>query len=250
MITLVCQRWRQRRDAYRPAGEVIDPQRYDVVTLQRADAKAFVLAHHYAASFPAARFCVGLFRSGELVGVFALSHPASEAALDVLLPEGGDGRAELGRLVLRDDVPANGESYFVARAFELARREGFTAICSRADPAFGHVGTVYQATNGVYLGQARRRTRRVFADGSVLSDRVLSKLRAKEDGWERERDKLVARGAPPPRRGQLWARWVKVARDALTTPVRHPGTHCYAWALDRALRRHLPPSQAYPKLGR
>jgi hypothetical protein len=33
---------------------------------------------------------------------------------------------ELGRLVLLDDVPANGESWFIARAFELLRARGYT----------------------------------------------------------------------------------------------------------------------------
>jgi hypothetical protein len=265
MITLVCQRWHARRDAYRPAGEPIETHRYEVALVPKLEAKAFVLAHHYSGSFPAARFSVGLYRKSALVGVATLSHPASKAALDLVLPHGGAGRTELGRFVLADDVPSNGESWFLARVFELARAEGFSAVCSRSDPMpreldvdgsgkparifAGHVGTVYQASNAVYLGQSQRRTWRMYPDGTVLSDRALSKLRAKERGWERERDLLVARGAPTPRRGQAWSAWCSRARDAVSVPVRHPGTHCYVWALDRALRRHLPTSKAYPKLG-
>lgn len=46
MITPVVQRWRSRRDSYRPAGEVIATHRYEVSRLDRdAEAKAFVVAH-------------------------------------------------------------------------------------------------------------------------------------------------------------------------------------------------------------
>ena len=46
MITPVCQRWRERRDSYRPRGEVMDPREYEVSALPTAEAKAFVISHH------------------------------------------------------------------------------------------------------------------------------------------------------------------------------------------------------------
>ena len=257
MLTQVCQRWRDRRGAYRPAGETISTRLYEVAKLDRLTAKAFVLQHHYSGSFPAARFCAGLYRTGELVGVAALSVPASQAALEAALPfGGGEGRTELGRFVLRDDVEANGESWFLARLWDLARAEGFTAVVAHSDPAArfvgqkrvfaGHVGTIYQATNATYVGRTMRRTVRMYADGTVLSDRALSKLRVKDRGWERVAEQLVAHGAPAPS-GDHRA-WVKLATDAVSTPVRHPGNHRYVWALDKTLKKRLPDSLAYPKV--
>ena len=41
---------------------------------------------------------------------------------------------ELGRLVLLDEVPGNGESWFIARCFELLRREGIVGVLSFSDP--------------------------------------------------------------------------------------------------------------------
>jgi hypothetical protein len=38
-MTSLVQRWRERRDLYRPAGEVIQPSRYDVEPLDKATAK-------------------------------------------------------------------------------------------------------------------------------------------------------------------------------------------------------------------
>ena len=54
-MTTPCQRWRDRRGSYRPAGEPIDPSRYEVVALDDdARARAFVERHHYSGSLPAA----------------------------------------------------------------------------------------------------------------------------------------------------------------------------------------------------
>jgi hypothetical protein len=258
MITSVCQRWCKRRSAYRPAGEPIRSRDYDVALIASdAAAREFVIEHHYAASYVAARLRVGLYRGGELVGVAVLSQPASQAALDAALPIPGAKRAELGRFVLLDDVPSNGESWFLARTWELARAEGFEAVVSHADPAAratrdgkvvfpGHVGTIYQATNALYVGRTPRRTWRLFDDGTVLSARALSKLRARECGWQNVVEQLVRRGAPPP--AGDWRTWQRRAVAATTRPVRHPGTHRYLFALEQRVLRHLPHGERYPKL--
>src|SRR3546814_3888996 len=65
--------------------------------------------------------------------------------------------AELGRLVLSDDVEGNGETFFLSRAFKLLRQEKpeIISILSYADPLRrigpagdvimpGHVGRAYQ----------------------------------------------------------------------------------------------------------
>lgn len=260
MITTSCQRWRDRRGTYRPAGEPIRTADYEVAPIATdREARAFVERHHYSGSYPAARARYGLHRRGELVGVVVLSHPASEAALakSVPLPCQRLAKVELGRLVLLDQVPANGESFFLARCFELARAAGFEALVSHSDPeprrtaagglVFpGHVGTVYQATNATYLGRTDARTWRLLPDGSVLSNRAIGKLRQKEKGWRYVLDLLLEHGAPAPEGD--WLTWVDSARAAVSRPFRHRGTHRYLWALDKRLRRHLPAGQAYPKL--
>lgn len=256
MIAATCQRWRERRDSYRPAGEPIRTSAYDVAVIDSdRTARAFVERHHYSGSFPAARARFGLYRGAELVGVAVLSQPASQAALDAALPMRAE-RAELGRFVLLDDVPANGESWFLARCFELARRAGFQAIVAHSDPEprvttagrvvfGGHCGTIYQATNAVYRGRTPARTWRLLPDGSVLSARALSKLRLRDRGYRYVVDLLVAHGAPSP--SGDWRTWCAAAVRSVSRPYRHRGTHRYVWALDRRLRRHLPKGVAYPK---
>jgi len=71
MSTQLClfnQRWRLRRDSYRPAGEPVNPRLYEVVEVAGdREPKAFILTHHYSASYPSARFRFGLYSGGSLV---------------------------------------------------------------------------------------------------------------------------------------------------------------------------------------
>lgn len=258
MIVERCQRWRDRRGSYRVVGEPICTRLYEIARID-ADRTAsdFVRSHHYSGSYVAARLRVGLFRADELVGVAVLSQPASQAALDAALPFPNAERVELGRFVLLDDVPANGESWFLSRAFELARGQGFDAIVSHADPeprmglggrvVFpGHVGTIYQSTNAVYRGRTPPRSWRLFGDGTVFSARAWSKLRARERGWRYVVEQLVAHGAAEP--AGEWAQWCRLAVHHTTRAFRHQGTHRYVWGLERRCRALLPRSLTYPKL--
>ncbi len=259
MITPVVQRWRDRRGSYRPAGEPIRTADYEVAAIpDDRSARAFVERHHYSASFPAARERVGLYRRAELVGVAVFSHPPSEAVLKRLQCDRLEG-VELGRLVLLDDVPANGESFFLARAFELLRRSGYRGVLSFSDPMVrhdaegrvvfkGHIGGVYQATNAVYAGAGARRTQRLLPDGRVFSDRAISKIRAHERGWRYSAAILERFGAAPLGERDDARAWLATWLPRLTRTVRHPGFHCYLFGLDRMTKRHLPVSLPYPKL--
>lgn len=256
MLTALAQRWGLRRCRFRPAGEVIAPREYDVEPLDETPAKAFVVAHHYAGTYPAARFRFGLYRRGALSGVAVFSVPTNPAALSVLdCP--ADAAAELGRFVLLDAVPGNGETWFLARCFERLRPEGLAGVISFSDPVprpagegcvvfAGHIGRIYQAHNAAYLGRSKARTHRLLPDGRILSPRALQKLRARERGWRYVLGQLLVAGAPAPTGdmdGWLW-RWLPV----VTRPFRHSGNHKYAWGLCRAVRRSLPPSLPYPKV--
>lgn len=242
------QRWRSRRASFRPPGEVIDPRLYEVAPLAGdAAAKAFVLEHHYSGTYPAARFRFGLFRAGVLQGVAVFSHPCNDAVLTSVFPGVATDSVELGRLVLLDQVPFNGETWFIARAFHHLRREGLRGVVSFADPlprraadgtvtTPGHVGQVYQAQNGVYLGRSTPRTLHLLPDGSTFSARAAQKIRRGERGWRYAVEQLVSAGAPAPT-GDLGS-WLKTAIAALAT-VRHPGNHRYAWAFGRSEGRAL-----------
>jgi len=257
VITDVAQRWRDRRGVYRPAGEVIDPRQFEVAALaDDTTPKLFVAQHHYEASYPAARRRFGLYRGGSLVGVAVFSHPVNNATL-ACLPGAPIENVELGRFVLRNDVAGNGETWFLARCFESLRAEGLVGVVSFSDPLPrrtvdgvaimpGHVGTIYQAFNGVYLGRARAETRRLLPDGTVLHNRAVAKVRDGERGWRYVVERLERHGAPR-YAGSDREAWLERAMRAVVRAVEHPGNLKYAWTLRARDRRHLPPSKPYEK---
>lgn len=250
MLTGVTQRWRERRGTYRPVGEPIDPRRFEVAELPRdTEARAFVVEHHYSGSYPAARFRFGLFRSSELVGVAIFSVPVNYLSTEAI-PGAPADKVELGRFVLLDDVPSNGESWFLARAFALVRGR-VSGIVSYSDPCArldtdgrrifpGHIGTIYQATNAAYLGRGPRRTWRLLPDGTVLSARAIQKIRGGERGWRPAAGVLERFGADAPGADRLG--WLHHWLPALTRPFRHGGCHKYAWSFEAKLS-----SLPYPK---
>ncbi len=256
------QRWCARRASYRPSAERIDPRAYDVVELAGdAAARAFVERHHYSGSYPAARFRVGLYQRGALVGVAVFSHPCNDAVLENAFPSLPRRVAvELGRFVLLDDVPGNGETWFLARAFDLVR-DRVAGVVSFSDPVPrtnlagelvmpGHLGTIYQAANARYLGRGRTDTLRLLPDGRVMSRRSYQKIRTGERGWFAAAARLVVFGADPLDAGadeRARRAWLETWLARLTRRLRHPGNHRYAWVLQRRHRRALQESAPYPK---
>jgi hypothetical protein len=258
MLTPIVQRWRDRRGVYRPAGETIVTAHYEVAAISDdRTARGFVVQHHYAASYPNARFRFGLYWGGLLVGVAVFSHPVNDRILDVF---GGERReaVELGRLVLLDLVPGNAESWFIARCFELLRREGIRGVVSFSDPVrrttadgrvvlAGHVGTIYQATNGIYTGRSKAERRLLLPDGTMIHNRALAKIRARDSRWRSAAKPLVRAGASPLRDDEDARAWVDRWATRLCRPLHHTGNHRYLFALDRATKRRLPASLPYPK---
>lgn len=254
----LCQRWSHRRDLFRDPSERIRPEEYAVDVLpDDRRAKAFVVEHHYAGSYPAARLRIGLFRGRTLAGVAVFSVPAQRAAIPHWTGT-ADG-VELGRFVLLDEVPGNGESWFLARAFKALRRElpEVRAVLSYSDPlprqaddgrlvTPGHVGVIYQAHNGRHLGRAEAREIVIDRDGRTVGRRGLSKLRLGERSSGGTYRHLLSAGAPERRTGEGWPAYVD--RALLEGPfrrVRHPGNLVYAWALDPTVS--LPAALPYPR---
>jgi len=250
------QRWREGRASYRPAAETIVTAEYSVEALPELDAKSFVVEHHYSSSYPAARGRFGLFHRSHLVGVAVLSHPCSDRVLTNVFPGVPTLEAvELGRFVLLDRVPGNGETWFLARVFHALRREGFAGVVSFSDPVArtsaagdvvfpGHIGTIYQAHNAAYLGLSTPRSLRLLPNGKVLSDRAIQKVRGGERGWGRVVELLCEHGAPP--FGGDRREWLQRALQVTTRVLRHGGNHRYAWGLTPSTRRQLE-GGPYPK---
>src|SRR5215469_3275819 len=227
------QRWCHHRDTYRPPNEVIRTADYDVAPIENDhEAKAFVLAHHPFGTYPAALFRFGLYGRGELVGVAVFSHPCNDRVLTRVFRCNPAQAVELGRFILLDSVPGNGETWFQGQCFRHLRRLDLVGVVTFSDPVprrnlqgdivvRGHLGTVFQAHNGVYLGRATARTLRLLLDGRVLSDRAIQKIRSGEQGWRYAAAELSRFGAPSV--GEDRRVWLSQWLPQFTRPLRHPG---------------------------
>lgn len=259
MLVESVQRWKERRGVYRPAREPVVPRDWDVARIKTTEARGFVVQHHYSGSFPAARRSFGLFdKRGALSGVAVFSEPAQSRSLDVI-PGDRETKAELGRLVLLDAVPANGESMFLAQCFrDLHRNDGWEGAVSFSDPVprtaadgrkvfIGHIGNVYQACNAIYLGRSASRVARLLPDGTVFHPRAMAKIRSRDQGWRYSARTLERFGATPLREDEDAAVWLRVWCDRLTRPLKHAGNLKYVFPFHSRLRRHLPAGLPYPK---
>jgi len=253
-----CQRWSGRRHTWRHRSEGgFDPRRYDVGPLAESDARPFVETNHYSGSFPAARLRYGLHDGPWLVGVAVLAVPMRVAVLTSVFPglEPFSESLELARFVLANSVPANAETWFLARCWELAARAGVRGVVSFTDPVArtaadgrrvfpGHVGLIYQAGNATCHGRSVPRTLLLLPDGRVLSARTLQKIRAGERGADGGERLLVGFGARRRRPGEDRADWLRQALEvAGVRRVRHHGNHRYAFRIGpqrRLVRLGLP----------
>ncbi|MFE3609344.1 Mom family adenine methylcarbamoylation protein [Streptomyces goshikiensis] len=247
-----CRRWTRRQPSWRHTSEGgFDPRRYEVAPLDEGTAKAFVIDHHYAASYPSATYRFGLYNvsaeARQLCGVAVYGPAAGARVLTRTLPDLEPNRESLvlSRFVLTDQCPGNSETWFLARTTRELLGRGVRGIVSFADPvprqdihgamtAIGHVGTIYQAANSIYTGRAAARTLMLLPDGTVLHERAAQKVRRQEPGHRYVEERLIALGAPVPRAGCSPADWLREALQSVgVRRLRHRGAHRYVFRLGR-----------------
>lgn len=242
------KRWHRRRSTWVRPPVIFNPNGYAVDVIDDdTTAKAFICEHHYAHSYPAAKFRVGLFGPGpELVGIAIFSEPMNNHTITKYTGLEKALGAELGRFVCLPSVAFNGESWFIPRAFRfLLGEKAIRGVVSYADPlerrnAAGelmkrqHWGTIYQATNALYVGRSKPRTLLIAPDGNVFSERTLQKIRHQERGWGAAVNYLVRLGIPSRAVLEDPAAWIN---RWIATPffqkVHHPGNLTYVFGLDR-----------------
>lgn len=264
-----CQRWREHTQSWRHTSEGgFNPNRYDVALINEdGPVKAFVETHHYSRTYPAASLRAGLFDGNQIVGVAVFGIPMQRKVLTNAFPmlRPYAESLELSRFVLLDDVPANAETWFLARCFEQIAELGLRGVVAFADPvprltgegivlSPGHVGTIYQAGNGWHTKERGTPRTLLMAGGVVISSRSIQKIRAQERGHDYAERQLVELGARPLRQGENPTAWLNAALDdAGVRRVRHPGNFRYLFRLGNRAERsrvHIGLASApYPKKG-
>lgn len=183
--------------------------------------------HHYLHSLPGGtHFTFGAFYEERLSGAISFGCGSFNAHR---LFEGAtrDDVVTLTRLWLSDALGKNAESRVISVSLRaLKRHTTLKAVVSYADPVQEHRGTIYQATNWLYLGQTDPTNLLDFGDGRLRHSRTVGSLLGTHS------------------LSHLRDRGVKV------NAVPQPGKHRYVYLLDPcwASRLRLDP-HPYPKGG-
>lgn len=269
------QRWMHGTSRFVRPKQLFNPTHFGAEIIEAdTPAKTFIKTHHYLGSYPSARFRVALMekrphRAPELVGVAVFSHPCNEQVVGAWCHDAHDQPLKarqglvLGRFVLLERLAFNAETWFLARAFKAVRQlmPEIQVVLSYSDPVArtdlegklifpGHIGTIYQAFNGQYLGLSRAKHLWLNAQGRCIDERLLSKVRGEERGIDYALKTLAQAGLPPRLRHESGADYLQRAlRSGGLRRLKHSGNHVYMWPLCGQLspQRKLSAAAAYPK---
>jgi hypothetical protein len=131
--------------------------------------------HHYLHSLPGGtHLAFGAFNSSRLLGILTLGAGPYNAASLVDGAKAGDCLT-LTRLWLSDCLPPNSESRVISIVMRSVRRHTHVRfVLSYADPAHGHIGTIYQACGWLYTGLSEAMPLYDVGDGVAHHSRSLA----------------------------------------------------------------------------
>lgn len=166
------------------------------------EVSTLIAERHYLHSMPGVvRRCFAVRLGEETVGACVFTAGARHAH-HLLAGARPRDVATLSRFWMADGLPPNNESRVLAMILRNLRREfAFRLIVSFADPAAGHVGTIYQAAGFLYLGTTE--PERYFElDGIRIHPRSASERYGSNSVAHMRRTGLaiVARRSPPKHR--------------------------------------------------
>ena len=181
---------------------------------------------HYSRCLPAGKlFKVGAWEDGRYIGVVIFSRGA---AINIGKPYSLEQTecVELTRIALRDHRHFVSEIMMAAVHKLKETNPGLRLVVSYADPAQGHVGGIYQATNWIYTG-ATEPQRAWKVNGRLVHPRTIQAEKPK--------------GIPE---SKYMALKYKNSAQRITTE----GKHKYLMPLDRKMRKQIAPlAKPYPK---
>ena len=188
--------------------------------------KAILFRTHYLQSCPGAKWYIGLWGNGMLLGVVLYGNCSRQGTASCWSGGNKDNTIELQRFALVDQLPPNTASWFLAQSLNQLPPEVET-IVTFADPSVGHMGSLYQAANFTYLGKTGSSYHYLDARGKRIDK---SGLRSRVRIPESERAKNLTKIPDPPKHRYADGR-SKRAREALkpkALPYPKPTEHPYA----------------------
>jgi hypothetical protein len=146
-----------------------------LIPISRVDAKKIIVRNHYSHTLPGGtKMSFGVILNGRLLGAmtFGVGPFLGYKLVNEATP---DDVVTLTRLWLADELPRNSESKVLGIALRSLKREtSLKFILAYSDPIFGHLGTIYQATNWLYTGLSSAVPLYDIGDGTLHHSRSLA----------------------------------------------------------------------------
>ena len=138
-------------------------------------AKGLLVREHYLHSMPGGtQMAFGVFLKHRLLGALALGVGPFNSYRLVAGASPADCLT-LSRLWLSEELPKNSESRVLGVVVRSLRKHtNLKFLISYADPAQGHLGTIYQATGWLYTGLSQAMPLYDLGDGQVRHSRSLA----------------------------------------------------------------------------
>lgn len=115
---------------------------------------------HYLHKWPQnIKLIYGIYHLDKLIGAVVYGDPQSGAISSLKTDLNPPEVVELKRLFI-EDIPTLPyvESYVIAKTLKMVKQDlpAVKVVITFADDKEGHLGTIYQATNAIYLGRTTR----------------------------------------------------------------------------------------------
>lgn len=162
----------------RPPGSIV--KRIEVAEVPLGEVAGLIRENHYTHSCAAvASHAFGVYLNGELLGAAVITTGAARSHRLLTAARPSDV-VTLSRLWLSDCLPKNSESRVLGVICRRLRAHGYKALVTFADPAAGHVGTIYRAAGFRFLGRTGPEPYLII-DGAVCHPRSVSSALGSND---------------------------------------------------------------------
>lgn len=142
---------------------------WSVEPITKKQAEAVMLARHYSRQRCVFWAGFGLIIDGMIEGVVIYGQPSPQLFKHAFKDR--DFRLyELSRLVIQTKEK-NAASFLVGRSLQMLEQP--CAVVSYADSAWGHVGSIYQATNWLYTGATKSHDHLYLVEGKRVHPMTL-----------------------------------------------------------------------------
>jgi hypothetical protein len=132
-------------------------------------ASNFISTNHYSRICPPSKYYFTASHDGVVVGACCFRKPSLPS-----VQKAYNADLELARLVLIDEAGKNSESRFIGHCLRwIGKHTEHIRVVSYSDPAQGHLGVVYRASNFKYAGEeCGHGTRVIIVDGERMHSKT------------------------------------------------------------------------------